>query len=280
MRQHTLIRDSNIDRPEVNRILGEGSPGERIARPIRPSLADYWASVEEFCRLCQRELPDRFVSCIIVGSLSTGDIVPGWSDVDAYLVLDAAKDDSSDRVSALIDNVTRKFPWLSTDRGSLFSVIPVTRLELLEGGPDVSFLSQWDIKRHGIVSCGEDLRPFVPEPKLDEAWIDRNTDWMISYLEREKESTPYWRARNAIGFIMNGARNAVIRRGAYAKAKEELANTFEGLYPERVDVLRSAMNHRAHWPLILENVKAVAAVYEQSMDFLRWIGSPPKPGTL
>lgn len=141
-------------------------------------------------------------------------------------------DELRNKMSFLIEKLTNKHPWLATDRGSMFSVFPVTWKELLEGGPNISFLSQWDIKRHGIVACGKDIRPFVPEQGLDKTWIERHTDWMLSFLGRERESAPYWKARNAIGFILNGARNAVLKRGGYAKAKEELAQLFAGMYPD------------------------------------------------
>lgn len=234
-----------------------------------PSISDYWRSVEEFCRECRSRLEDSFVSLVVVGSLSVGDAIAGWSDVDAYLILESVTNEVRARVAALVEEVTRKFPWYATDRGSRFAVFPVARAELRVGGPDVSFLSQWDLKRHGVVACGEDVTAALAVPELDRPWLDRHTAWMLEFLDHD--ATPEWKARNSIGFVLAGARVAILKGGAYAKAKQEIAEAFARLYPDRSLAVLSAMRYRREWPRILDEPDTVDAFYEDASEFLRWV---------
>jgi len=240
-----------------------------------PILADYWKSVEWFCGACRKALRDAFVSYIVVGSLSVGDAVPGWSDVDGFLVVRDAAEHVRVAVARLTLEAARRFPFLASDRGSRFSAIVASREEVLHGGGEVSFLDRWDIKRHGIVACGEDLPTMVDEPALDRGWLDRHLDWMTAFLAKEREAPARWVAVNSIGFVLSGARVAVLKRGMYAKCKDELAAAFTRLYPERSPILERAMQARRKWPVILERPGEIAALYEEATDFLQWVRSLP-----
>jgi len=250
-------------------------PGSRAADMGAPSISDYWRSVEDFCRECRTRLKDSFVSLVVVGSLSVGDAIPGWSDVDAYLILESVTDEVRTKVAALVADVTRKFPWYATDRGSRFTVFPVSRGELRLGGPDVSFLSQWDLKRHGVVACGEDVTADLAVPELDRTWLDRNTEWMMQFLARDHDAALEWKARNAIGFVLAGARVAILKGGTYAKAKQEIARAFAQLHPERFSTVGRAMQCRGEWPRILNDPGAIDALYQEATGFLRWVRDLP-----
>ncbi|MBI5000563.1 MAG: hypothetical protein HZB92_03415 [Euryarchaeota archaeon] len=235
------------------------------------TMNDYWDSVNYFCALCKKELSDAFVSFIVTGSLSVGDIVPGWSDVDAFLVAKSGDASIDAKVKGLVDRVTEKYPFYSTDRGSMFCVMVATLDEVLGMKGEVSFLTQWDLKRHGAVACGADIKGDIPEPPLDKEWLDNNTDWMIDFLSREKDNSPFWKGRNAIGFIIAGARNAILKRGKYAKAKDEIERAFGQMFPGKVELVSRAMECRWRWGEIQEDGKLIEALYDDASLFLKWV---------
>ncbi len=240
-----------------------------------PTLSEYWESVEYFCGLCREALPDAFVSLIVVGSLGAGDAVPGWSDVDAYLVVTEATRGVRETAARLQRRVTERFPAYKTDRGSRFCVFVHPRREVLGGSEDVSFLARWDLKRSGVVACGEDLPALLGDPPLDREWLDRHTAWMIDFLARERDAPSHWRGVNAIGFILSGARVAILKRGEYAKRKDEIARIFARLYPAMAGTLRRAMEDRLRWPEVEGDEAEIDGVYEDATDFLRWVRSLP-----
>ncbi|OGS51133.1 MAG: hypothetical protein A3K65_02320 [Euryarchaeota archaeon RBG_16_68_12] len=242
---------------------------------VGPSLSEYWESVEYFCALCREALPDVLVSFIVVGSLGAGDAVPGWSDVDAHLVVREATREVRETAARLQRRVTERFPAFQTDRGSRFCVFVHSRREVLEGSEDVSFLAQWDLKRIGVVACGEDLPALLGDPPLDKGWLDRHTEWMIGFLARERDAPSHWKGVNAIGFILSGARVAILKRGEYAKRKDEIAGIFTRLYPERAATLGRAMEDRLRWPEVEGDEAEIDGVYEEATDFLWWVRSLP-----
>ncbi len=239
------------------------------------SASDYWDSVEYFCTLCRAALPEVLVSVIVVGSLSVGDVAPGWSDVDAYLVAKAVTEPVRRTVARLQAEVTRRYPWFATDRGSRFTVFTVSEEEVLHGGEEVSFLAQWDLKRHGIIACGRDLRPGIVEPPMDRSWLDRHTDWMIDFLAKQRNAPEYWRGVNAVGFILAGARVAVLKDGLYLKRKDEIAEAFSRRHPARAGVVADAMEARRAWTEVQRDPRRIAALYERAAGFLGWVRSLP-----
>ncbi len=240
-----------------------------------PTVSEYWDVVELFCGRCREALRGEFVSLAVVGSLSVGDVVPGWSDIDAVLVAEAPDDRVRGTVKGLVREVTERFPWLATDRGSLFGVILASRREALEGGGEVSFLDRWDLRRHGVVACGEDLRSEVGEPPLDREWVRRHVGWMHQFLVRDGDAPRFWKARNAIAFVLSGARAAILLAGQYAKAKATVAGIFAALHPDRAPLVAGAMEARGRWPEFLRDDAAVDAMFRDAVEFLEWVRALP-----
>ncbi len=240
-----------------------------------PTVSDYWDAVELFCERCRGTLHGEFVSLVVVGSLGVGDVVPGWSDIDAVLVCEAPDDWVRGTVKGLVREVTEEFPWLATDRGSLLGVILASRREAMEGGREVSFLDRWDMRRHGVVACGQDLGPEMGEPPLDREWVHRHVEWMLQFLSRDRDAPRFWKARNAIAFVLSGARAAVLLAGQYAKAKAEVAGIFAALHPDRAPLVARAMEARARWREILSDDAAVDAMFREAVAFLEWVQALP-----
>ncbi len=174
---------------------------------------DYWQSIEDFCDLCEEVLGDNFISFMVIGSIGAGDCVPGWSDVDSYLVLKERKPDDEKKVKSMIETITQKYPYYKVDRGSWFTVMVETREFFME--PYAEPLTLWDVKKYSKIARGEDLRDEIELPPLDRAWADKNTEWMLDFLRKEKNASSFWKTRNSIGFILCGARNVLLKNGLY-----------------------------------------------------------------
>lgn len=254
-------------------ILFHPHPLTRPSHHAPLTLPEYWDSVEYFCVLCQEHLSEEFVSFIVVGSLSVGDIVPGWSDVDGYLVVESVTDEVRNKVTAISNAIAEKYPFYKTDRGSRFCALVVSKDEVLKGGGQVSFLSHWDLKRYGVVACGENFIRQLPEPNIEMDWLDNHTEWMLDFLKKDKDASTFWKGRNAIGFIITGARNAILKKRKYAKKKDEIVEVFSRLFPEKADLLIRAMDYRLNWLGIQKDKEAIDIIYDEAVEFLQWVRS-------
>jgi len=61
----------------------------------------------------------------------------------------------------------------------------------------------------------------------------------------------------------------------YAKAKQEIAQAFAQLHPERFSTVGRAMQCRGEWPRILNDPGAIDALYQEATGFLRWVRDLP-----
>ena len=229
---------------------------------------DYWQSIEDFCDLCEDNLGDNFVSFIIIGSIGASDLVPGWSDVDSYLVLKEKMPDSEKKIKSMIEEITQKYPYYQTDRGSWFTVMVETKDFFLN--PDAEFLTLWDVKDYSKIARGEDFRNGLQNPEPDRSWPDKNTNWMLDFLKNEQDASSFWKIKNSIGFILCGARNVLLKNDLYYKKYDEILTEFAKLYPERMEIVKEASQYRNNWLNIKETDIDHEKLYEEALIFLEW----------
>ncbi len=233
---------------------------------------DYWQSIEDFCDLCEEVLGNNFVSFILIGSLSTGDFVPAWSDVDSFLIV---KDDSQDTVEkrdSITKTITEKYPYYQTDRGSWFCAMITTKDYFVNPEKITNVLNLWDVKHYGKVVRGENFLDEIELPPLDPEWLDNHTKWMMDFLKKEKGASPFWKTKNSIGFILCSARNMLLKKGLYFKRYEDICAEFGILYPKEAQIVGKAGNLRQNWLELKDAEIDVDGLYKNALEFLEWCG--------
>ena len=231
---------------------------------------DYWQSIEDFCDMCEEVLQDNFVSFIVIGSIGADDLVPGWSDVDAFLIVKEKTPEILEKVKAIIDEITNEYPYYKVDRGSWFTVMVENKNFFLEPDIQNSWLNIWDAVHYGKVARGEDFLDEITLPPLDMTWPDKNTKWMLDFLKRDQDASSFWKIRNSIGFILCGARNVLLKKGIYMKKYPDIINEFQRHYPATGSIVAVAGKYRSSWLEFQYSEIDVDSFYNNAINFLEW----------
>ncbi|MFH0815317.1 MAG: GrpB family protein [Methanobacteriota archaeon] len=243
-----------------------------VLKKARGSMSseDYWQSIEDFCDLCEENIHDQFVSFIVIGSVGANDFIPGWSDVDAFLIVKEASSDLAQQIDSMIKTIVIKYPYYQTDRGPWFCPMTTTKSNFVNPVEMTNPLNLWDVRHYGRFIRGEDFKDEIKLPELDKSWPDENTAWMLDFLKRDKDASPFWQLRNSIGFTLCGARNTLLKNGIYLKKYGEIVSAFYHRYPEGHTIVREVHDYRRNWSEWRNKSVEVARIYREALDFLAW----------
>lgn len=105
--------------------------------------ADYQASLDRICEKLPAVLGKNLYACVLYGSAVRGNVVPGVSDINLLIVLNASTPDAHAAIADCIDGNIRVDPFIITRPG-------------MERSFRVFAIKFRSIKRNYKVLCGED----------------------------------------------------------------------------------------------------------------------------
>jgi len=240
------------------------------------SKETYYRVIHGFGGKIKQHLKDNFVSFVVIGSLGKGDVVPGWSDIDSVLVVKDKSKECLKVVNEIKSEVERDNPWLMSDYGSWFTVWIVTQEEFLYGSDNFpSKLNLIDFKRIGKTILGEDLISKIKAPEIDREEIVNIFLEYWNWLKKmeEKGYSPFWKGRNAIMYVLDAARYALLVSGIYVSTKKDIVEKFELNFPNfrYLQILKKAYMLREEWVKVKGDQQMLNQIYLEALQFLKEI---------
>jgi len=213
-------------------------------------------ALELFLRMITGELGIDLVSVILYGSITFGDLAPGYGDLDFLAVVRG--EPSEDRCRRLIE---LRRPLRSGEHGIIATMIEgpfMPRAMLPAAGPgravwwgtsgertwnrnELGVVVLYVIREHGIVIWGEDLRAEIPEYSPAEVFAD------LRHGVRMMQGIPWEPDVHAVEGLFLSARTLLwLREGrtsgkseAAAWAAENAAGRWRDLLPRAIDIRRN-----------------------------------------
>jgi len=130
------------------------------------SKEDYDRAVGEFIGSIRSRLSEKVISVYAAGSYARGDIVPGRSDIDIYVVTKVGDSDVEKELQSFADPIVEKYLRDVKLIQSEVLSLAVTNLEDIRSGKSWLGIG-WEyhvFKRESKLLYGEDIRSLIPEP--------------------------------------------------------------------------------------------------------------------
>lgn len=198
-----------------------------------------------------RHLGEEFVSLILMGSLARADYVPGFSDLNLFLVVKRPAATPRKLVTRAIEAQAHNFPEFYNRHGALVVIMLVspgalTGTHRFRSRGMLDSLNRQEIRTTGVTILGEGLLPLMPieEPRREdlEAILAKYAAQIGDY-----NAESYFGRMTLLKAILHVARMDVLLHGKDVVEKADIARAFEALHPEAMAVVREALQLRAHW---------------------------------
>lgn len=120
-----------------------------------------WVEVRAAAAAASAELGDHLASAYAIGSLAHGGFNPAVSDVDVGILTTRAVEPAA--ISRIAQITAAKVGSALSQRLSIFHV-PWSEFAAPPMGSRFPAIDRLDLKRHGVLIAGDDLRAVTPEP--------------------------------------------------------------------------------------------------------------------
>jgi hypothetical protein len=216
-----------------------------------PSPNDYIQCAEDAGRQLERGLGENFVSFFVIGSLAQDDVAPGWSDIDAVLVVDKIDETVEDMIDSLREDMARKYEFLRSERGSKLGIFPLSYDDLVDcrvsSGGFPSALNFHDFRFNSRTFSGQDLSRRIEVLEVTEEDVALILSGYRDLLVREANSSAYWKGRNAIISVLNVARLTLMMQGTIVTKKREILEASDEASPVDREIVDRAVHLRENW---------------------------------
>lgn len=237
------------------------------------SLDDYVQCAEDVGRQLERGLGENFVSFFVIGSLAQDDVVPGWSDIDSVLVVNRTEETLEGMIETLRREMARRYEFLRSERGSKLGIFLISLDDLLSckisEGSFPSSLNFHDFRFNSRRMAGEDLSRRIKVPEISDQEVYLILLGYYDILAQEKNSTPYWKGRNATIATLNAARLLLIKKGVIVMKKREILEESRKRLPDDLDLVERAVQFRENWEKMKDEDSFLERTYEEALSFLR-----------
>jgi len=239
---------------------------------LTPSLDGYVQCAEDVGGQLERRLGENFVSFFVIGSLAQDDVVPGWSDIDSVLVVNRTDETLEGMIETLRREMARKYEFLRSERGSKLGIFLISLDDLLScktsEGSFPSSLNFHDFRFNSKGIAGEDLSRRFKVPQVTEEDVGLILSGYYDILEREANSSAYWKGRNAIISILNAARLSLMIEGVTVTKKREILEASTKAFPRGKEIIERAVHLRENWMKEKDDDESLEQVYEDALRFL------------
>lgn len=195
------------------------------------SIEEYDAFIEAFVEACRRRLRGSVLSLGVLGSVGRGDIIPGYSDIDMFVVPRDELYDSTGRIDghfeSELDRITNRVRRLHPH-------VPFTDIFRFRKDMFLGQVKGW--RGSATTLHGVNLVDGLPKPReetlrdLARREIMRSAAVLIrAPLQPPSPENPYPQ-REVVRSIFNMAREALILRGVQAYRKETVMKGFGRVY--------------------------------------------------
>jgi hypothetical protein len=237
-----------------------------------PGPDDYVQCAKNVGGQLERTLGENLVSFFVIGSVAQNDVVPGWSDIDSVLVVNGMDGALEGMIETLREEMARKYEFLRSDRGSKLGVFLISLDDLLScntsEGSFPSSLNFHDFRFNSKRIAGEDLSRRVKVPEVTEEDVGLIISGYHDILEREANSSTYWKGRNAIISILNAARLSLMMEGVVVTKKRDILEASTKAFPGDMGIIEKAVHLRENWMEKRNDDESLEQSYEDAMTFL------------
>ncbi|MEE9506466.1 MAG: hypothetical protein V3V98_04895 [Thermoplasmata archaeon] len=236
------------------------------------SLDDYVQCARDAGGQLERRLGENFESFFVIGSLAQDDVVPGWSDIDSVLVVNRTDETLEGMIETLRREMARKYEFLRSERGSKLGIFLISLDDLLSckisEGRFPSSLNFHDFRFNSKRMAGEDLSRRFKVPEVTEEEVGLILSGYHDLLEREANSSAYWKGRNAIISILNAARLSLMMEGVIVTKKRDILEASTKALPKGKEIIERAVLLRENWMKEKDDDESLEQVYEDALRFL------------
>lgn len=235
-------------------------------------LDDYVQCAKNVGGQLERRLCENFVSFFLIGSLAQDDVVPGWSDIDSVLVVRRTDETLEGMIETLRREMAGKYEFLRSERGSRLGIFLISLDDLLScktsEGSFPSSLNFHDFRFNSKRMAGEDLSESVKVPEVTEREVELILSGYRDLLEREANSSAYWKGRNAVISILNAARLTLMMEGVIVTKKRDILEASTKGFPRGKEIIGRAVHLREYWMKEKDDDESLEQVYEDALRFL------------
>ena len=237
-----------------------------------PGPDDYVQCAKNAGGQLERRLGENFVSFFVIGSLAQNDVVPGWSDIDSVLVVNGMDGALEGMIETLRREMARKYEFLRSERGSKLGMFLISLDDLLScktsEGSFPSSLNFHDFRFNSKRVAGEDLSRRFKVPQVTEEDVGLILSGYYDILERETNSSTYWKGRNAIISVLNAARLSLMTEGIFVAKKREILEASTKAFPRDTGIIEKAAHLRENWMEKKNDDESLEQAYEDALRFL------------
>ena len=237
-----------------------------------PSPDDYVQCAKDVGRQLEQRLGENFVSFFVIGSLAQDDVVPGWSDIDSVLVVNRTEETPEGVIETLRREMARKYEFLRSERGSRLGIFLISLDDLLSckisEGRFPSSLNFHDFRFNSKRMAGEDLSGRFKVPEVTEEEVGLILSGYRDMLERETNSSAYWKGRNAVISVLNAARMSLMMDGIIVTKKREILEASMEAFPKGKEIIERAVHLRENWMKEKDDDESLEQIYEDALRFL------------
>ncbi|MFQ6074820.1 MAG: nucleotidyltransferase domain-containing protein [Candidatus Bathyarchaeia archaeon] len=198
-------------------------------------LKEYNAFVETFVEICKRRLGASILSLGLLGSVGRGDVIPGYSDVDIFIVPRDGLYNSAGRIdrhfASELDRITQRVRCM-------YPRIPFTGVFRFRKDTFLRQVKGWRESARTLYGVNLADRLPAPQAELLRGLAVREISRSIAVLRRAPFQPPSpgnpYPQREVIRSIFNMAREALMLRGIRAYRKETMMREFGRVYGDAV----------------------------------------------